>query len=38
MVPVEGREAHKENMHVYLQVQMCGESAKGLHLHSVAVL
>ena len=31
-----GVTAHKENMHVYLQVQICGESAKELHLHSVA--
>ena len=30
VVTVEGREAHTENRHVYWQVQMCGESAKGL--------
>ena len=36
-VTAEGRYKHtKKIMHVYLQVQMCGESAKELHSHSVA--
>ena len=27
-VTVEGRQAHKEHMHVYLQVQLCGKVQK----------